>query len=120
MKINYLNKRFLIFICVLFSLVTKAQLKTGTIYSSETNSVIAYVNVGIIGKNVGTVSDESGNFELKIDSIYYKDSIRFTCIGYKSKTYLVKDFIQNDISKIFLNLIQYKIPEATITPIINF
>lgn len=115
MNLNSLIKKFLTFIFILFSLVTKAQVKTGTIYSSETNSAIAYVNVGIIGKNVGTVSDESGNFELKVDSIYYKDSIRFTCIGYESKTFLAEDFIQKDIVKIFLNSIQYKIPEASIT-----
>lgn len=44
---------------------------------------IAFVNIGIPGKNLGTVSDERGHFSLPISDNMLDDTLLFSCIGYE-------------------------------------
>jgi hypothetical protein len=90
------------------------QPQKGQVLSGETKTGIAYANIGIIGKNVGTVSDESGNFSIELDNIYKNDSIRFSMIGYESKTFLVAYFKENSIKTIFLNPKSYYLTEVKV------
>jgi len=53
---------------------------------------IPYVNVGVIGKGLGTVSDKSGSFTLNIPASMNQDSILISMIGYKRQIYLVSEF----------------------------
>jgi len=62
------------------------------VYDSVSNTPLSYVNIGIIGKNVGTVSDSSGFFEITLDAKYDSDSLQFSLIGYTKKSYPVGDF----------------------------
>src|ERR1700709_2697361 len=68
-----------------------AQTFDGTVKDSKTNEALAYVNVGIIGKAIGTVTDTAGHFKLTLSN-NDSDSLRISMIGYIPKTYLVKDF----------------------------
>lgn len=86
----------------------------GTVCSSETKAGIAFVNVGIIGRNIGTVTDEHGNFSLELDSIYNKDSLRFSMIGYESKSFLVSNFKANSIKIIYLDPKSYYLTEVKV------
>ncbi len=67
---------------------------TGTIKSDNSEETLAYVNIGIVGKGVGTVTNEKGRFELDIDERYYQDSLKLSMIGFESKTFLVQHFIR--------------------------
>ncbi len=87
---------------------------SGVVFSKETKLPIGFVNIGIISANVGTVSDETGHFSLKIDSVYNQDSLRFSMIGYGSKTFLVRQFCTDSIREIFLDSRIYELKEAEI------
>ncbi len=65
----------------------------GTIKAEGTAEVLPYVNIGIRGKGVGTVSDRNGEFEIDLSEKYYSDSLSISMIGYHSQIYLVKNFI---------------------------
>jgi len=67
---------------------------TGIVLDSMFNSPISYVNIGIMNRGEGTVSNANGAFEIELAERNYKDSIRISMIGYKAKTYLVADFVQ--------------------------
>ena len=45
---------------------------------------VAYVNIGLNGKNAGTVSDEQGHFKLQLPVHAMDDTLLFSCIGYES------------------------------------
>ena len=92
-----------------------SQSQKGKVLSSEANWGIGYVNIGIIGKNVGTVSDEFGNFTINLDNIYNNDSLRFSIIGYESKTFLVGNFKENLIKNVYLNPKLYDLHEVKVT-----
>lgn len=58
----------------------------GQIIHQETGKPIAFVNVGFIGKGVGSVTDSNGFFVLKYSTEIIKpsDIIQFSIIGYKT------------------------------------
>lgn len=73
--------------CLLCCLIGNAR----TVASESTNIPVIYAGIGVINRNIGTVSDTLGNFILKIPTDYLNDSIRISCVGYKPKTFAVKD-----------------------------
>ncbi|MGC1390077.1 MAG: carboxypeptidase-like regulatory domain-containing protein [Bacteroidales bacterium] len=86
----------------------------GKVLSSDTKSAIGFVNIGIIGKNVGTVSDKFGDFTIELDNVYNNDSIRFSMIGYESKSFKVEYFKENSIKTIYLDPKSYFLTEVKI------
>lgn len=72
--------------------IVTAQKYEGTVIDSLTNKAIEYVNIGVIGKGVGTTSDANGLYALQLDEVYDNDSLRFSSIGYESRCFKVKDF----------------------------
>jgi CarboxypepD_reg-like domain len=81
---------------------------------SVNNAGIGYVNIGIIGKNVGTVSDQDGYFTIRLDDKYNNDSLRFSMIGYESKTFQVGRFKTDSVKTVFLNSKVYSFSEVKI------
>ena len=90
------------------------QLQKGIVLSTETDSGIGFVNIGIIGKNVGTVSDEKGNFSINLDKSYDNDSIRFSIIGYESRTFVISQFKETPEKNIYLKPVIYNLQEVKV------
>lgn len=81
-------------ILFLFNLTLLAQIPTeGIIKDAETDKPIPYVNLGIVKKEKGTVSNDEGEFEFEIPSNLLNDSIKLSTIGYLTKSMLAKDFV---------------------------
>lgn len=104
-------KRFVLFVLVFLPLVSSPFLLNAqdsyniqgmVVDTSSNNTQIEYVYIGIIGKDVGTISNDSGIFYLKIPSHYINDSITFSRIGYYSKLMNIGDLINQKSIKIIL------------------
>ncbi|HZL76127.1 MAG TPA: carboxypeptidase-like regulatory domain-containing protein, partial [Bacteroidales bacterium] len=91
-----------------------SQSQSGRVLSSETNLGIGYVNIGIIGKNVGTVANGAGDFTLILDKIYNNDSLRFSMIGYESKTLPVSQFKKDSVRNVYLKPVLYSLQEVKV------
>ncbi len=63
----------------------------GTIVDSKSNQPLSYVNIGILNREVGTVSDTLGNFELAVAETLKNDTLRISRIGYQPIEILVKE-----------------------------
>ena len=87
----------------------------------ESGQPIPFGNIGIIGENIGTVSDVAGFFKLELNSKFDKDTLCISCIGYENSKYLIsnfKDNIENDDRvKIELSPKTYQLDEVIIQPI---
>jgi hypothetical protein len=94
--------------------ITFSQVVKGRVLSEETGKEIPYVNLGVIGKNHGTVTDISGNFSLELGEIYDNDSIRFSIIGYTPKSFLVRQFRYDGSKNIFLKPVAYGLQEVKV------
>lgn len=75
-------------------IIGSASVLTGysrTVLSESTKEPLIYASVGVINRNLGTVADTLGNFSLQIPPEFVNDSIRISSIGYKAKTFAIKD-----------------------------
>jgi hypothetical protein len=68
-----------------------AQVLNGVVKDAKTSQNLAYVNVGIIGKGIGTVTGTDGHFALTLNN-NAADSLRISMIGYLPQTFLVSKF----------------------------
>ena len=64
--------------------------------SDENQAPLAYVNIGIKGKNIGTMSKEDGSFLISIPAGFQNDSLTFSIVGYHELSMAVKDLSVTD------------------------
>jgi hypothetical protein len=70
----------------------------GQVIDALTEEPIPYVNIGLVDENIGTVSDEQGYFQLEIDPLQYSQSnLRFSMIGFESKTYVLQEYLKKEL-----------------------
>jgi hypothetical protein len=81
MKILY---KSIILSCLFFSLTSHAQIKGKCVNTSGKG--IAYVNISVKGKSIGTVSNQKGDFFLENLSIKENDSLIFSHLNFNKKT----------------------------------
>ena len=103
---------FLLSNCVLLY----GQQITGAIIEKDSNLPVEYVNIGVVGKNIGTVSDQNGNYTLNIALEYHDDTLRFSCIGYHSYSVKVSDFINLNDGNVKLEKRIYELSEVVVRP----
>ena len=89
----------------------------GYVKDKQTQSAVAYVNIGIVGKNTGTVSRTDGWFRLSIEDMFRDDTLRFSMIGYKSYTVKVADALQKftNPATVFMEMEAVKLNEVIVT-----
>lgn len=89
-------KRYLrISFIILFFLLKNgccAQLK-GIIKDKKTGKPLEFVNIGIVGKNIGTVCDEKGEFTLNTNLAGENDTIKIFQLGYAIVKERLKNFV---------------------------
>ena len=87
------TKTLVIALSILYSLTTFSQVTFhGKVIGQKTKESLPYVNIGIVGKNIGTVSNINGEFTINLPNSYNSDTLRFSMIGYKSQSYEVREF----------------------------
>ncbi|WP_194766171.1 carboxypeptidase-like regulatory domain-containing protein [Tamlana sp. I1] len=87
-------KVFLLTTTLFFSLIVYSQEKilSGRILNFENKAPLAYVNIGIKNKTVGTVSNKNGLFNLALNNkVTPKDTVVFSHVGFKTEKYIVSD-----------------------------
>ena len=89
---------FILYILSLGATVS-GQVIESQVIDPQTGHPIAYVNIGIVGKSIGTVSDENGKFQLSITDASADDTLRFSMISYVSKAFLVSDLRKTGITE---------------------
>lgn len=95
----------------------QGQIIEGRIVAALDQSALPYVNVGISGKGIGTVSDEVGKFRLDISSAADTDTLRISYIGYKAYSLPVQTVRQQGLpGEIALKEQVVDLKEITVRP----
>lgn len=107
-------------ISVFIFLNSYSQKYSGQIIDKGNNKPVPYVNIGVLGKNVGTVSDNEGKFQLELNDKYNDDTLRVTSIGYENHNFRILDFKKNiahiENCQIKLTPKIYQISEVVVSP----
>jgi hypothetical protein len=107
----------LIFIFIIIS--ASGQSLNGLVLERETELPISYVSIGIINKPGGTYSDTDGMFHFKQAEFDRTDSLKFSCIGYKSVSFSLTELIEkygNESLKIYMEKEVFKLKGVDIFP----
>lgn len=64
---------------------------------------MAYVNIGIKNKDIGTVSDKNGNFSLILSQQNKPDSLSFSYLGYKELTLKITEIVKSNDTEFILH-----------------
>jgi hypothetical protein len=89
---------------------------SGIVFNEKTKLSVEYVNIGIVEKNTGTVSDLNGHYNLSIDSQFDNDLLLFSSIGYFPFSIKVADFKAKADKNIYLKPKSYEISEVIVRP----
>lgn len=102
------NKLLLLLSCCILSLFLSLPIGAqtfviGQVIDAATKEPLPYVNIGLLNKNIGTVSDETGYFELEVNTEQNsRDTLRFSMIGFETKSYTLNDFINQNEIEVYL------------------
>jgi len=79
------------FICILSFTTLSAQTLKGVLKDAKTGEPVPYVNIGLLNKDIGTVSGDDGKFALPVPAGHSADTIRISTLGYKTRDFIVSD-----------------------------
>jgi len=116
-----MKQYFLILILGFHFLSAFTQTHSGHIIDASFQKAVPFANIGIIGKNIGTVSDAEGAFKLELSDNFDKDTLCFSCVGYESRKYSISDFKDEigDVDRIEIKLSPktYQLSEVLVRPV---
>lgn len=82
----------LVFLCAFTWLRSQTRI-SGTITAESDVETLAFVNVGIKNKNIGTVSSERGVFSILVPDESANDTLSFSLIGYSVKAIPIAEIL---------------------------
>ncbi len=88
----------------------------GRIVDYNSKNPISYADVYINNNTIGTLSNNDGNFILKIPLAYKSDSLHFSCLGYKTFSILI-DSLSPEVNLVALKPLPIYIKEVEVKPV---
>lgn len=113
-KTQHVLLQLIVFLLLLIPFNAQSQTLKGLVLDYNTSEPLAYVNIGVLGKNVGTISTNTGAFQIDLSKIGQNDKIRFSIIGYKSVE-IEKPKSSGQELQIKLKPLSYEIPTVVVT-----
>ena len=80
---------YLIFLLLLGNILQAQTLVFGKITDAKSNEPLPYVNIGIPGAGIGTVSDEQGYYLIEIPPDKIIDSLYFSMVGFAFQSFKI-------------------------------
>lgn len=110
---RFLASAILLFSC-LSSTLAQELLLTGQVQAQGTKAPISYANLGIRGKNTGTIADEQGAFSLRIPTNRATDTLTFSAIGYQEQAIPIRQLAPHQRQTVVLVEKTTALPEIVV------
>ena len=112
-------KRTILFIIIILAVLSQLRAQeniivSGLIVDSLTHEPVVYVNVGISEENIGTISNELGEFNFSIPEKDKNEYLTFSRIGYFTKRLRINEFLNHADVRIVLSPKITELQEVTI------
>ena len=82
---------FLFAFLLSFNALNAQHILQGRIIDAFTKEPLPFVNIGVLKKELGTVSNEDGFFFLEVPDVYAAETLRFSMIGFDERDFQVAD-----------------------------
>lgn len=111
-----MKSNLFVILFVFWTCTSAGQTITGKIVDISTGEPLAYVNIGVIGQPRGTITNETGNFELETNELPVESTVRFSMIGYIAQTYTVKQLSDSNGKTFELESASIPLSEFVVNP----
>ncbi|PSR10104.1 MAG: hypothetical protein C7M88_03820 [Candidatus Arcticimaribacter sp.] len=91
MKLYRKTPLFLFAFLLSFTVLNAQHILQGRIIDAFTKEPLPFVNIGVLKKELGTVSNEDGFFFLEVPDVFAKETLRFSMIGFDERDFQVAD-----------------------------
>ncbi len=98
--------------------ILSSQVLTGQILDEETLEPLPYVNIGVVGLGVGTVSKEDGTYRINLDGLEDEAILRYSILGYETVDLTLKTVRISPESGSLLRIkpVALDLPQITVNP----
>lgn len=106
--------------CFSFALQAQNHSISGVVIDAATAEVLPFTNIGVLGKEAGTVSNSEGRFTINLDGLNSKDSLFFSYVGYfplKLSLSVLTDGMQVKLQIKALELSSFSVLSREYTPL---
>lgn len=86
----------------------------GKVIDRDEKKALPYTSISIQDRNIGTISNIDGDFELKIPPAMINDTVVVSCLGYQQFRLPILE-INDDVVSIFLQPTTYQLQEIKVT-----
>ncbi len=123
MKVKLKNIKFILITYLLLAIVSStltAQIITGKIINGLTKQPLEFTNIGLVGKGIGAITNELGEFTLDVSKTNSDDIIKISYIGYISLSYSIENYVQKYTTSnaiIYVFETQNNLNEVVVRPI---
>ena len=105
-----------------FSFVALGQEMTikGVVLDSMTREILPFTNVGVLGKDMGTVSNSEGSYALSSKDLSLADTVFFSYVGYQQRKYTIAQLKEQStifLSKNAVQLSAFSVRSREYTPV---
>jgi hypothetical protein len=99
--------------CLFISFSFSQLVCKGVLFDSLSGQPVEFANIGIVGKGIGTVSNEKGEYAFSLPDSFANEKVRVSMIGYKTKTLTAR--VASSKSKIALLQESTSLDEVAVT-----
>ncbi len=98
--------------------VLYSQVISGQVFDDATSTPLPYVNIGVVGLGVGTVSHENGSYSLNVSGLQDDAILRYSILGYQTMDLSLKSVRLNPdlASSLLMTPIALELPQITVNP----
>ncbi len=111
--------QLIVFLSLLSLNCVSAQTIKGKVMDATTQKGLAFVHIGIMDSNMGTISKEDGSFEMNLGRISSNKSLHFSMLGYRSHEISLRE-IGTSFLEIKLEPISFDLMEVVVSSRNNF
>ena len=104
----------LTFWILLFATFSYGQIVINGIVKSDSNVPLEYVNIGIKNKNIGTISNDKGMFQITINNSEIHQLLTFSSIGFQEKSFSISELNELNFVEIILEESQMQLQEVVL------
>lgn len=100
-----------------------AQTINGVVKDATNKEVLGYAHIGILGKNLGIISDEKGQFKMDLSYANPNDSLYFSMLGYEAKGFRIGEVKYLETWTVELSPSSFELKEIVVgqeRPLITF
>jgi hypothetical protein len=108
--------RLIVIVFIFLQVSAFGQNYNGLVLNTKDQKPLGFVNIGIVGKNIGTISDENGKYNLVLDNKFNNDTLKFSLISFELFSIKVSDYKLLSNKNIALKEKYYKLNEVVISP----